>query len=209
VFTPVSIRHARFTLFRMEKTNDMLGSVSRDDPSLNRGRNGKRINPTGNPRETPEAGLQTIAPPGTHPARHGIGPSRGLTLTTICCVCHAHVRGPWPPRDPISHGLCKPCTAVAMADAEAYGTGRRHDRGGSEPRFASLRDEHEPSTLELRTPLRHRDRPARTIVGSYSSDADLTRGIDRESERGRRDARVPPRSSPHLRVSALHGPVRI
>ena len=28
-------------------------------------------------------------------------------LTSVCCVCGSHLRGPWPPLRPLSHGICK------------------------------------------------------------------------------------------------------
>jgi hypothetical protein len=27
-------------------------------------------------------------------------------LTSVCCVCGSHLRGPWPPVEDVSHGYC-------------------------------------------------------------------------------------------------------
>jgi hypothetical protein len=28
-------------------------------------------------------------------------------LTSVCCVCGDHLRGPWPPVEDVSHGYCE------------------------------------------------------------------------------------------------------
>ena len=40
------------------------------------------------------------------------------TLTVLCCVCKAHVRGPAPVAgQPVSHGYCEVHGAAAVAEA--------------------------------------------------------------------------------------------
>ena len=42
-------------------------------------------------------------------------------VTTVCCVCGAHLKGPWPaPREDLSHGLCDFHFKQAMRNIEEY-----------------------------------------------------------------------------------------
>jgi hypothetical protein len=40
--------------------------------------------------------------------------------TTVCCVCGAHINGPWPASRDLSHGYCKFHYQRAMQEIKSY-----------------------------------------------------------------------------------------
>jgi len=43
-----------------------------------------------------------------------------LQTTTVCCVCGAHMSGPWPAAHNLSHGYCRIHYRSALQEIEAY-----------------------------------------------------------------------------------------
>jgi len=37
-------------------------------------------------------------------------------VTSVCCVCGSHLRGPWPACGEVSHGLCQPHFQQALRE---------------------------------------------------------------------------------------------
>jgi hypothetical protein len=40
--------------------------------------------------------------------------------TTVCCVCGAHINGPWPAARNLSHGYCQPHYQLAKQEIKSY-----------------------------------------------------------------------------------------
>ena len=55
------------------------------------------------------------------PGKHG-------TLTSVCCVCGSHLRGPWPPIEDVSHGYCEGHLREAMRNIEEFARNRKAGR---------------------------------------------------------------------------------
>ena len=43
-----------------------------------------------------------------------------IETTTVCCVCGAHLSGPGPATNDVSHGYCKFHHQLAMREVEKY-----------------------------------------------------------------------------------------
>ena len=43
-----------------------------------------------------------------------------IETTTVCCVCGAHISGPWPATSDLSHGYCKLHYQLAMLEVKKY-----------------------------------------------------------------------------------------